>query len=733
MLQNQLARLGLGEATPPNEEIWAEFLQRVNLSYTEADQDRYLLERSLTISSEEMQRLYQGLRQSSETQLAIERDLLHALMDNVPDTIYFKDTDSRFTRINRAQAQVLGLDDPDEAIGKTDFDFQSPELAQEFFDEERRIFETGQPLIDRIEFNPTPDGRARWFAATKVPLKDRNGRVIGIVGISRDMTDYKRTEEALNTAKEAAEVANRTKSEFLANMSHEIRTPMNGVIGMTELLLDTDLTSEQSDFVETIRTSSDALLNIINDILDFSKIEAGKLELELQPVDLRNCIEESLDLLAHTAAQKNLNLAYLIDDDVPATIIGDAVRLRQILVNLIGNAIKFTEHGEVVVSVSAAGSSLPDNYHSLHFAVRDTGIGISEDNLKRLFKSFSQADASTTRKYGGTGLGLAISKRLCELMNGSMWAQSDGVPGHGTTFHFIILAQAVPTLPSVDSNPEHPQLAGKRLLIVDKNDTNCHILITQTTNWGMLPQATASEREALDWLRNGEVFDAAILDVSILEIDNLLLVREIQSQPLTQALPFVVLTSLGNRGDRTPDTSVASHLTKPIKPAQLYRALLDIFDAPTREVISSTTATSTNHITTAQMSLRILLAEDSLINQKVALLMLQRLGYRADMVGNGLEVLNALTRQVYDVVLMDMQMPEMDGLATTLQIRRGWPESHQPHIIAITANAMQGDREICLEAGMNDFISKPVRIEELKNALQRCRPLDAAHAIRLSI
>ncbi|EIJ42987.1 signal transduction histidine kinase [Beggiatoa alba B18LD] len=541
-------------------------------------------------------------------------------------------------------------------------------------------------------------------------------------------------ENELLAAREVAEEATRAKSEFLANMSHEIRTPLNAVIGMAAILQDTPLSAEQLDYLSTIRTSGETLLTLINDILDFSKIEAGRLELEYRSLDLRLCVENTLGLVTSVAVAKNLNLVYEMSDDVHPVVIGDVTRIRQILLNMVSNAVKFTEKGEVKVIVDKTPPSFPPYFphttivskitdeslsppETIHFAIKDSGIGIPESRLHRLFQPFTQIDSSTTRKHGGTGLGLTISKSLSLLMGGNVWVESQ--ENVGSTFHFTLQVQPARENPYPYLTTTQPALMGKTLVICSQYPSNCSVIRKQAHAWGMETIEITESKQFNELLKNKTEWHAVVLDVHLPNEDEISRLLKLSHIYQRSAFPIIVLATayLPSKEGQSYST-----LTKPLKPARLYslllQALLPKEDNTVITIHQSTKTVPIPQVVQSFSHLRTLLAEDNITNQKVATLMLKKLGCEVDIANNGIEVLTYLKKQHYDVVFMDVQMPEMDGLTATKHIVSTFSEAERPWIIAMTANAMQGDREMCIAVGMNDYISKPIRKETLEAVLQ---------------
>jgi PAS domain S-box-containing protein len=660
-------------------------------------------------------------RRRAEDALYEERRVIRALIDNVPDFMYVKDLQSRFLVANASLARSLGQQDPAAMLHKTDFDFYPQDLAEAYFQDDQNVLRSRQPLFNREEECTNAHGDSIFLLTTKVPLLDNRGDATGIVGIGRDISKRRVAEREMQAAREAAESASRAKSEFLANMSHEIRTPLNGVMGMTDLALDTELTPEQREYLETVKMSSDSLLNVINDILDFSKIEAGKIDLEAVDFNLRDSLEATLRTLALRGDEKGLELLCDIAPEVPEVVQGDSSRLRQVLVNLMGNAIKFTDKGEVALKVQLEAAD-GDN-RLLRFTVSDTGIGIPPEKLKLIFDPFTQADTSTTRRYGGTGLGLTISSRLVSMMDGKIWLESE--LGRGTQFHFTVRFKHSGGKVPIATNAPADFLRGVKVLVADDNRTNLRILEAMLSRWQMNSRSVESGDDALAELsaaqQAGDPYALILTDMNMPGMDGFTLIERIRQMPELFTATVMMLTSAGHRGDaeRCRDLGVSAYLLKPIRQSELHEAITRVLGSRghQRPAPLVTRYTLQNPYAPTE-ALRILLAEDNLVNQRLAKRLLEKRGHSVVVAANGREALAALEKESYDLVLMDIQMPEMNGMEATAQIREKekLTGEHQP-VVALTAHAMKGDQELCLAGGMDGYLAKPIRALELDQLL----------------
>lgn len=644
----------------------------------------------------------------NQHELKRERDFNATVLDTISSLVIVIDKEGKIIKVNSTCEKILGY--TSEEIKYRSF---QDLFSQSQIIKNKQTFESilQEKFPQKCEYNLiTKAGDKRTITWVFTALLDAN-EVDYIVCTGNDITERKLVELELTNAKRDAESATKAKTQFLANMSHEIRTPLTAIIGMTELLLTTNLTNEQKGYGKTIRNSSDVLLSLISDILDLSKIESDKLELEETPFNLKKCIEQAIELVSNKVSEKNLELIYKIDDNVPTMLVGDIVRLRQILVNLLSNAAKFTSEGEIVLSVNKKHKI--ENKHEIHFVVKDTGIGISQEKINKLFGAFTQVDASVTRQYGGTGLGLAISKKLVEMMGGSIWVES--ILGQGSSFHFTILVNG--TTGKLADVYDVVLLAGKKILVVDYNPTASSAITTQVENWGMEPTAASNITDVISLIQKQD-FDVAIVDLYIPQITEMPVISELRKYK--KDLPIIILAFQNQIQNISPEIrkEFTAFLTKPINSHHLYDVLESLFSAQISD------AKNSNKQMAEELPLRILLVEDNEVVQEVVELMLRKAGYISSLAKNGLEAIQALKSQTYDLVLMDVQMPEMDGLTATREIRKTWTNPNSPYIVGMTAGAMLEDRKACLDSGMNDYVSKPLSWRELQTVLYRSQSIN---------
>ena len=645
-------------------------------------------------------------RVQAEKELSESKAIYDSLVDNLPIKVFRKNRDGQIVFGNQKYCKELGFS-IDELLGKTDFDLFGEELAEKYTKDDRWVLQTGLPFHS-VEEHPGRDGKTAYVEVLKAPVTDAKGRRIGIQGMFWDVSDKKASEDALRKAKEMAEAASKAKSDFLANVSHEIRTPMNGILGMTELLLDSYLDKDQREYVQMIQTSGQSLMILINDILDFSKIEAGKLELVSSSFDLREQLGDTLRTLAVRAHAKNIELVFDVDAQVPTRIVGDASRLRQVLINLVGNAIKFTEVGEVVVQVRC--KKVVDSTASIQFLVRDTGIGIPRHKIEKIFTEFEQVDTSRTRKYGGTGLGLAIGSRLVAMMNGKMAVESE--ESVGTTFRFEL---QFPVDESYDSATMDARFTDMSILIVDDNSVNLRTLETLAVSWGMKVHTSSNVEQALAMLlglsATGHPVQVVLTDSKMSGgsgVDLAIKIRQVDSIADTR----IILMSSGERSGQVVSSLDVDRILKPIKHSDLHEALShSVQDSPATTLTSQTGKSNADAI-------RILVAEDNPVNQKLTVTLLERQGHHVSLAENGVQAIELFKQQEFDMILMDVQMPIMDGLQATRQIREMTGNRERIPIVAMTAHATEADKQNCLASGIDEYLAKPFKSADLFSLIQ---------------